>query len=157
MMIILTVCVPTEFTISGFSGGETSVQFFVGPTAMDMTIRRVFWIYAGIMLIIGLLMSVFAMCLSQLCRNSVAVIAAMMVLWLLSMLNPPYSWRLLSQACSYLPVTFLGSWTFSDYRTVPLFGKLFTILQSAPVIYLIVTAVLSRVTKLSYGRYQVKG
>ena len=154
-LVILLTCVGTEFAISGFGGGEASVQFFVGPTAMDMRISTAFWTYAGIMLIIGLLMSVFAMCLSQICRNSVAVISIMTVFWLISMLNPPYSWRLISQACSYLPVTFLGSWVFSDYRMVNLFGRLFTILQVAPVVYLILTVILSGLTKISYGRYQV--
>ena len=154
-LLILLACVGTDFAISGFGGGETSVQFFVGPTDMDMKISTAFWIYTGIMLVIGLLMSVFAMCLSQVFRNSVAVIASMMVLWLISMLNPPYSWRLISQACSYLPVTFLGGWTFSDYRMVHLFGRLFTILETAPVVYLVFTAILGGLTKISYERYQV--
>ena len=154
-LLILLACVGTEFAISGFGGGEASVQFFVGPTAMDMEIRTAFWIFTGIMLVIGLLMSVMAMCLSQVFRNSVAVIAFMMVLWLVSMLNPPYSWRLISQACSYLPVTFLGGWTFSDYRMVHLFGRLFTILETAPVVYLVFTALLGGLTKISYDRYQV--
>ena len=154
-LIILLTSVGTEFAISGFSGGETSVQFFVGPTAMDMKISTAFWIYAGIMLVIGLLMSVFALFLSQIFRNSVAVVSIMMGFWLISMLNPPYSWRVISQACSYLPVTFLGSWAFSDYRTIELFGHLFTILEAAPIIYLLLTAVFSRLTKISYERYQV--
>lgn len=154
-LLILLACVGTDFAISGFGGGETSVQFFVGPTDMDMKISTAFWIYTGIMLVIGLLMSVFAMFLSQVFRNSVAVIASMMVLWLISMLNPPYSWRLISQACSYLPVTFLGGWTFSDYRMVHLFGRLFTILETAPVVYLVFTAILGGLTKISYERYQV--
>ena len=154
-LLILLACVGTEFAVSGFGGGETSVQFFVGPTAMDMKISAAFWIYTGIMLVIGLLMSVFAMCLSQIFNNSIAVIAAMMVIWVISMLNPPYSWRLISQACSYLPVTFLGGWTFSDYRMVHLFGRLFTILETAPVVYLVFTAILGGLTKISYERYQV--
>ena len=154
-LLILLACVGTDFAISGFGGGETSVQFFVGPTDMDMKISTAFWIYTGIMLVIGLLMSVFAMFLSQVFRNSVAVIASMMVLWLISMLNPPYSWRLISQACSYLPVTFLGGWTFSDYRMVHLFGRLFTILETAPVVYLVFTAILGGLTQISYERYQV--
>ena len=154
-LVILLVSVGTEFAISGFGGGEASVQFFVGPTAMDMKISTAFWTCSGIMLVIGLLMSAFAMCLSQVFGNSVAVIASMTVLWLVSMLSPPYSWRLISQACSYLPVTFIGSWVFSDYRMVNLFGRLFTILQAAPVIYLVFTAILSGLTKISYDRYQV--
>ena len=154
-LVILLVSVGTEFAISGFDGGEASVQFFVGPTAMDMKISTAFWTCSGIMLVIGLLMSAFAMCLSQVFNNSIAVIASMTVLWLISMLSPPYSWRVISQACSYLPVTFIGSWVFSDYRTVELFGHLFTILQAAPVVYLILTVILSVLTKISYGRYQV--
>ena len=154
-LVILLVSVGTEFAISGFGGGEASVQFFVGPTAMDMKISTAFWTCSGIMLVIGLLMSAFAMCLSQVFGNSVAVIASMTVLWLVSMLSPPYSWRLISQACSYLPVTFIGSWVFSDYRMVNLFGRLFTILQAAPVVYFILTVILSGLTKASYDRYQV--
>ena len=154
-LVILLVSVGTEFAISGVGGGEASVQFFVGPTAMDMKISTAFWTCSGIMLVIGLLMSAFAMCLSQVFNNSIAVIASMTVLWLISMLSPPYSWRVISQACSYLPVTFIGSWVFSDYRTVELFGHLFTILQAAPVVYLILTVILSVLTKISYGRYQV--
>lgn len=154
-VIIILACAGTEFALSGFSGGETSVQFFFGPTAMDMPIRTVFWAYCAIMLIIGLLMSVFAMCLSQVCRNSIAVISIMMAFWLLSMVTPPYSWRLISQCCSYLPVTFLGSWTFSDYRMVNIGGHLFTILEFAPILYLLATACLNGITKISYGKYQV--
>lgn len=154
-LVILLVSVGTEFAISGFDGGEASVQFFVGPTAMDMKISTAFWTCSGIMLVIGLLMSVFAMCLSQMFNNSVAVIASMTVLWLISMLSPPYSWRVISQACSYLPVTFIGSWVFSDYRMVNLFGHPFTILETAPVVYLIISVILSLLTKINYGRYQV--
>ncbi len=154
-IIILLACAGTEFALSGFSGGETSVQFFFGPTAMDMPIRTVFRTYCAIMLIIGLLMSVFAMCLSQVCRNSIAVISIMMAFWLLSMVTPPYSWRLISQCCSYMPVTFLGSWTFSDYRMVNIGGHLLTILEFAPILYLLATACLSGITRISYGKYQV--
>ena len=154
-LVILAVCVITEFAISGFSGGEASVQFFVGPTAMDMPVRKAFLIFAGLMLIIGLLLSVFAMCLSQLTRSSTAVIAVMMGLWLVSMITLPYRMRFLSQVSSFLPVTFLGSWVFSDYRTVNLFGHLFTILQAAPVIYLLLTVLMCGAAEYSYGKYQV--
>ena len=156
-LILLIVCVGTEFAISGFSGGETTVQFFVGPCAMDMSIKKAFWIYVGIMLVIGLLLSVFAMCLSQICKNSVAVIAIMMGFWLISMLNPPYSLRAIAQAASFLPVTFLGSWTFSDYRMIGLFGHQFNILQIAPILYLFLSVVFARITRISYSKYQVAG
>lgn len=106
--------------------------------------------------VIGLLMSIFAMCLSQLCKSSVAVIAIMMGFWLISMLNPPYSMRIVSQAASFLPVTFLGSWTFSDYRMIGLFGHMFNILQIAPMLYLILSVIFARITRISYNKYQVE-
>ena len=154
-LVVLLVCVGTEFAISGFAGGDTSVQFFVGPTAMDMKVSTALFACCGILLAIGLLLSTFAMFLSQVCRNSVAVIAIMMLLWLMSMLTPPYSWRLLSQIAGYMPVTFLGSWTFTDYRMVNLFGYLLTILEAAPLLYLLLSVILNRLTQASYGRYQV--
>lgn len=154
--ILLIVCVGTEFALSGFVGGDTDVRFFVGPSAMNMTIQKAFWVYVGIMLVIGLLMSLFAMCLSQLCKNSVAVIAIMMGFWLISMLNPPYSMRIVSQAASFLPVTFLGSWTFSDYRMIGLFGHMFNILQIAPMLYLILSVIFAKITRISYNKYQVE-
>lgn len=154
-LLIFLICVITEFALSGFGGGETSVQFFMGPTAMDMSIRRAFWVCTGILLLIAVLMSVFAMLLSQLLRNSVAVIAVMMGFWLVSSLNPPYSLRVLSQILSYMPVTFLGSWTFADYRTVAVGGHLFTVLQMAPIVYALLSLLFAAATKHSYDRYEV--
>lgn len=155
--VLLITCIGTEFAISGFGGRHGSVQFFVGPTAMDMEIGKAFLWYVGIMLVIGLLFSVMAMFLSELFHNSIAVVAIMMFLWLLSMLNIPYSMSFLSRIWSYFPVTFLGSWTFTDYRLVYLFGKPLTIIEAAPIIYVSLAAIMVAVTKWSYDRYQVQG
>lgn len=156
--VILTVaCIGTEFAVSGLGGYESSVRFFVGPTLMDMKIGDALLWYVGIMLIIGLLFSVMAMCLSQVFQNSIAVIAVMMLMWLLSMLNVPDSLGLFARVWNYLPVTFLGSWTFTDYHLMSFFGKQLTIIESAPLIYIIAIAVFAMVTKLSYRRYQVMG
>ena len=43
----------------------------------------------------------------------------------------------------------------TDYRMVHLFGRLFTILETAPIVYLVFTAILGGLTKISYERYQV--
>lgn len=156
-VILIIACAGTEFAISGFKGYETSVRFFVGPTIMDMKIGDVLLWYVGIMLIIGLLFSAMSMCLSQVLHNSIAVVAVMMLMWLLSMLNVPDSMGLIARMWNYLPVTFLGSWTVTDYHLVSLFGKQLTIIESAPLIYFILIVVFVSVTMLSYHRYQVKG
>lgn len=156
-LLILIACVGTEFAILGFRGAEASVQFFVGPTAMDMTIGKAFVWYVGIMLVIGILFSVIAMCLSEVCHNSIATVAIMMFLWLMSMINMPDSLGLLARIWSFLPVTFLGSWTFTDYHLVWFFGHQLTIIQAAPIIYTCIAVILVVITKISYDRYQVRG
>ena len=156
-IIIIFACIGTEFAISDFDGSETSVQFFVGPTVMDMGIGKALGWYIFIMLIIGILFSVMAMCLSEVCHNSIAVIAIMMLLWLLSVINVPYSLNILSRIWRFLPVTFLGNWTFTDYRLINFFGKYLTIIESAPIIYFGLIVVMIIITKISYNRYQVKG
>lgn len=156
-VVLLSACVGTEFAVSGSSGFHSSVQFFVGPTAMDMEIGTAFLWYVGIMLMIGLLFSVMTMFLSEVCRNSIAVVAVMMLLWLLSMLNVPDSLGLIARIWSFFPVTFLGSWTFTDYHLVRLFGKPLTIIEAAPIIFLLLAVVLSVITKLHYDRYEVRG
>lgn len=155
--ILLAACVGTEFAISGFGGRHGSVQFFVGPSAMDMEIGTALCWYAGITLVIGLLYSVMAMCLSQVCKSSIATIAVMMFLWLLSMLNMPDSLGLLARIWSFLPVTFLGSWTLTDYHLVWLAGKPLTVIQVAPLVYLVLSLVMAAITGWSYDRYQVQG
>ena len=154
---VMFACIGTEFAISGFDGSKTSVQFFVGPTLMDMEIWKALIWYIFIMLIIGILFSVMTMCLSEVCHNSIAVVAIMMLLWLLSVLNIPYSFNILSRIWRFFPVTFLGSWTFTDYRLINFFGKYLTIIESAPIIYLCLIVLMTVITKMSYNKYQVKG
>lgn len=156
-IVLLTACIGTEFAISGAGGFHGSVQFFVGPTAMAMEIGTALIWYVGIMLVIGLLFSVMAMCLSQVCRNSIAVMAIMMFMWLLSMVNIPDSLGLLARIWAFFPVTFLGSWTFVDYHLVWLFGKPLTIIQAAPILYIVLTIMMTVITQLNYIRYQVQG
>ncbi len=156
-LILIVACVGTEFAISGFGGGDTSIQFFVGPTLMDMNVKSALIWYIAIMLVIGVLFAVMAMCLSQVCHNSVAVIAIMMFMWLLSMLNMPNSLGVLARIWSYFPITFLGSWTFTDYRLVQLCGKALTILEAAPIIYTAIIVIMIVITIISYKKYQVKG
>jgi len=122
--------------ISGLSGQEASVQFFVGPSAMDMAIGEALVRYVVIMLIIGIMFSVMAMSLSQITHSTIPVVAFLMLLWLMSMVNIPDSLGILARIWSFMPVTFLGSWNFNDYHLVPVFGHLLTNIEATPIIFL---------------------
>ncbi len=155
-LLLLLSCAGTEFAVSGTAGMHGSVRFFVGPTAMDMEIGKAFFIYCGIMLVIGLLFSVMAMFLSQIFKNTAGVAACMMFLWILSMLNIPDSLGLLARIWNFFPVTFLGSWTFTDYHLVPFFGKLLTDLEAAPIVFGILSVLFVLLTAGSYKKHKVK-
>lgn len=157
MLLLGGICIGISFALYGTGGADTSLQIVYGPTIMDMTVMQGFFLCVGILLVLGLLYSSICMGLSQLFMNSLIPIAAAMLLLLLSMLNVPYRYRVLSQLFAYLPATFPGSWIFSDYRLVTLFGLRLNILQVMPLLYVLLCAVLCALTLWSYRRYQVNG
>lgn len=145
-----------EFALYGPVDPEASIRLVYGPTVLDMPVKKAFLVCAGIMLVISLFYSVFAMLLSQVFRNTTAPLAIMAVMLICSMLNPPNSYRVLSQIASYLPATFPGSWTFTDYRLISLAGLRLNIIQVMPVLYSVLIIILSILTGISYSRTQIK-
>ena len=146
-----------QFIVYGGVDFKTSVQFYYGPSAMDLTAGQSLLICVGILLLMSLLYSALTMYLSQLVRNATIPMGAMALLLILSMLNPPERFRLLSQLSGYMPATFPGNWTFTDYRLVTLFGHPFTILQMMPILYVLLTALLAVALCRNYRRVQIGG
>lgn len=95
--------------------------------------------------------------LSQVLGNHSAATAIMVTVLFLSMLNIPEKIRLISQAWRYLPGAYIGSWTFTDYRLVKLFGHFFNNIQMASMLWVIVAAAVLFIAKQSYDRCQVCG
>lgn len=156
-LLILGVNIGVQFAISGAVDASASLQLRYGPSAMDMPAQNALLICCGIMLILSLFYSAFTMCLSQLSRNATLPMAAMALLLILSMLNPPKRFRLISQIASYMPATFPGSWTFTDYRLVTIFGQQFNILQVLPILYFLLTLLIAGILYQSYRRTQIGG
>ena len=144
-----------QFLIYGAVDADTSVQLYYGPLLMDMPAKKALIMAIGLLLLISVFYSAFTMCLSQLFRNTTIPMAAMALLMLLSMLTPPDRFRILAQIASYMPATFPGGWTFTDYRLISLLGAQFNILQIMPVLYGLLILLLGGLTRVSYGRYQV--
>ena len=144
-----------QFAIYGNVDADTSLQFYYGPLLMDMPAKSALLLSIGLLLLISIFYSAFVLWLSQLFRNPTVPMAAMALLMILSMLNPPDRFRVLAPIAGYMPATFPGNWTFTDYRLVTLFGARLTILQTLPILYLLLIALLAALTKHSYRRYQV--
>lgn len=98
-----------------------------------------------------------AMFLSQVLGSRSAATAIMAIGLFLSMLNVPESLGFISRLWSYLPGAYIGSWTFTEYRLISLFGRFFNNLQTAPVIWLLASAAFLAVAGAAYRRYQVRG
>ena len=63
----------------------------------------------------------------------------------------------ISKIWSYLPGAYIGSWTFTEYRLVFVFGKNFNNLQAAPIFWLLASAAFLGIAKAAYRHYQVLG
>ena len=119
--------------------------------ALDLTV------YSNDYTLDSIIYSAFAMFLSQVLNNRSAATAIMVIGLFLSMINVPEAFGLLSKVWSYLPGAYIGSWTFTEYRLIHIFGKFFNNLQMAPVFWMIVSMIFIAIAGCSYKQYQVKG
>ena len=146
-----------QFLIYGNVDADTSIQFYYGPLLLDMPAKRALILSIGLLLLFSIFYSAFVMCVSQLFRNTTIPMAAMALVMLLSMLTPPDRFRILAQIAAYMPATFPGSWTFTDYRLLTLFGVQLNILQILPILYMLLTVLLIFILRFSYKRVQIGG
>lgn len=89
----------------------------------------------------------FAMFLSQVLGSRSAATAIMVMGLFLSMLNIPEKLGTFSKIWRYLSGAYIGSWTFTEYRLISVFGRFFNNLQAAPVLWLLASAVFLGIAK----------
>lgn len=155
-VLVTLVNLLTQFAISGGDGYHASIQFAEGPCAYPLDVGTGLCISIGIMLVIGILYSAIVMAVSLLSRSATVPIATMIMLIFASLVNIKGS-RIFRQLFDYMPATFLGSWTFTDYRLIFLFGHPLNLLQSAPLVYALLCVALCALVRVFYCRYQVTG
>lgn len=146
-----------QFLIYGSVDADASVQFYFGPTLMDMSAKRALLLCIALMLLFSVFYSTLTMCVSQLFRSTTVPMAVMALVLLLSMFTPPDRFRILAQFADYMPAAFPGEWTFTTYRLVTLFGHSLNILEVLPVLYVLLIAALAVMLYRSYCRTQIGG
>lgn len=96
------------------------------------------------------------MILSEILKNSVAVMAIPVGIMILTMMiDIPYQFRIASQIYDLLPTNLLTVWELWDDRLVSVFGKYLTNFQIAPILYSIIIIVLFFVGKRVYLKHQI--
>lgn len=146
-----------QFLIYGSVDADTSVQFYFGPTLVDMSAKRALLLCIALMLLFSVFYSALTMCVSQLFRSTTVPMAVMALVLLLSMFTPPDRFRILAQLADYMPAAFPGEWTFTSYRLLTLFGHSFNILEVLPALYVLLIVLLAVMLYRNYCRTQIGG
>lgn len=112
----------------------------------------------GVLIVASILAAVFVMVVSELFRSGIVALAistGMIILGNVIMI--PTQYRVISQIWDWSPMAYLSTWNVFEPRTLTLFGHCFTSWQTVPVIYILLSSVLSVAGKYTYRRYQISG
>ncbi len=107
---------------------------------------------------VAFLFAAFAMVMSEVLKNSFAVMGIMVGLFIFGQLEliPP-RFRVPAQIKSMLPSNQISVWSLAEYRLVGLGGHYVSPYVAAPVIYLLIAILLIAIGKIAYDRFQVTG
>ena len=162
ILMSLTALLASFFAVVGirfgFRGMDAAIQLSRPFAACALNM----WQVAGILLVIlltgAVLTAAFALLISNITRNAVAsmalVIAAYLGLYFGAM-SVPLKFRFLSQALNLLPGALVSSRMVYEYRLIHL-GGYFTCYQAAPVIYIVLTALLVTLGYVFYKKHEIK-
>ena len=111
-----------------------------------------------VMLTASVLFASFAMAMSEIIKNSLAVMGIMVGIFVFSQLEliPP-RYRVLAQMKSMLPSNQISIWSLLEHRLVGAGGVYVTTYAASPVIYLLLSALLILAGKIAYDRFRVTG
>lgn len=146
----------SSFVVYGADGFHAALQIAFPMSSWTMSIGESVLVLFFTLLAVSFLYSIVIMFLSELLKNSVAVMAIPVGIMILTMMmDIPYQFRIPSQLYDLLPTNLLVSWELWDDRLVSVFGKYLTNFQIAPIIYLVMAVLLFFAGKSKYGKYQI--
>lgn len=154
--LILGVTVISSIFVYGADGYDAALQLIYPLSSWKVSIGESIIILFGVLLIISVLYSVAVMVLSEMIKNSAAVMAVPVGIMILTMMiDIPYQWRIPSQIYDLLPTNLLIKFQLWDDRLVSVFGRYLTNFQISPLIYGIAVIILFWIGKRKYQRYQI--
>lgn len=152
-MVLACLCV---YGAEGFSG-ILQISYFVN-SARPLTVGQAVLTFFAVYMFAAVLQCVFTMTLSEVLRNSTAVMSILSgVLFLTMAVELPYKFRALSQVWSLLPTRVLSNHCLTDGRLIKIFGRYLTNFQAAPILYLLLSLILAGTCYRKYKHYQVTG
>ncbi len=142
----------------GLDGLDGVVQLEVALSAYPFTMGQFLAVQMMVMITASILFAAFAMAMSEVVKNSLAVMGIMVCIFIFSQLEliPP-NFRVLAQINSMLPSNQISIWSLLELRLVGIGGHYFTTYVASPIIYLVISALLILLGKIAYDRFQVTG
>ena len=142
----------------GIDGLNAIVQMEIPLSAYSFTMGQFIIVQMIVMISAAILFAAFAMAISEVIKNSLAVMGIMVGLFIFGQLEliPP-RYRVLAQIKDMLPSNQISIWTLMKYRLVGLGGHYVTTYVAGPIIYVLIAIILIVIGKVAYDRFQVTG
>lgn len=158
----ITVLIATFYAYTacrwGITGMDCMVQAYLPLARIDMTIGELLVIILMLLFCGILLISSFALFLSNVTRNGVAtmtIVIGSFIGLLVATLHVPLKLRVLSQILYMLPGTMVSSSILYDYRLIRI-GKYFMSYQIAPIVYILFSIAFIVAGYVFYDKYEIK-
>lgn len=142
----------------GMDGLGAAVQLELPLSDYSFTMGQFIIVQMIVMITAAILFATFAMAISEVVKNSLAVMGIMVGLFIFSQLEliPP-RFRVLAQIKAMLPSNQISIWSLMEHRLVGFEGHYVTAYVAAPVIYILISVFLIVIGKIAYDRFQVTG
>ena len=142
----------------GMDGLGAAVQLELPLSDYSFTMGQFIIVQMIVMITAAILFATFAMAISEVVKNSLAVMGIMVGLFIFSQLEliPP-RFRVLAQIKAMLPSNQISIWSLMEHRLVGFGGHYVTTYVASPVIYILISAFLIAIGKIAYDRFQVTG
>ena len=142
----------------GMDGLDAIVQMELPLSAYSFTMGQFIIVQMIVMVTAAILFATFSMAVSEVVKNSLAVMGIMVGLYIFSQLEliPP-QYHVLEQIKDVLPSNQINVWTLMAYRLVGFGGHYVTTYVAAPVMYVLISVLMIFIGKIAYDRFQVTG
>jgi ABC-type transport system involved in multi-copper enzyme maturation permease subunit len=142
----------------GLDGLDAPVQLELAGSAYALTMGGFILRQLVVMIAAPILFAAFAMAVSELLKNPLAVMGLMVAVDIFGQLEViPPSFRILAQINAMLPSNQISVWSLLEHRLIPLGNHFLTPFAASPIIYLLLSVILLLAGWNSYRRFQVTG
>lgn len=154
--VLLLVEMMLCFILYGTGGAETMIQLLIPQCMMHLSMGKAVLSMILLLFFEEFILVSIVLLVSQLTMNKAVTIASMFVVMFCGMLNIPERLGVIYILWNSIPGATVGSWLFTNHHLISVFGLHLNTLVYTPLLWVIAGVALLLLTKVLYGKYQVK-